>query len=689
MRAACSLDCWDTCTFLVEVSGGRVTGLRGDPDHPVTAGRLCPKARFQLDRHRSASRLLRPLVRSRGELRTASWTAALDLVAERLLEARRRSGSLSVLHYWDSGSMGVLKGLYQRLFNLFGGVTEPHGSLCWSAGLAAQEADFGRALSNLPEDHANAAAIVIWGRNPADTNVHIMRYLQLARDRGAPIVVVDPRETATARQLGARHVAPRPGTDAILALAVAGELIRRGKYDRAFCEDRAAGFDEFAVAARRAGVEEGARAAGVAPADILGLADLLETRHPVAFLLGYGVQRYAHGGEAVRAIDALAALTGNVGVPGGGANYANRHAAGLLRDLTGEEFATARRFFDRAAFGRQVREMGIEVLFCDRANPVAQLPNTNLVVETCKGIGFKAVVELRPTDTAALADVVLPAADFLEDEDLLRCSWHPYFTWGVPAVSPRGEAWPETRIIAELAARLGFGGEFRRTPAEWIAYALRPLAERHPELAPGGDVSALRGTSFANPEAPAVPWSNGRFATPSGRFEFGRRWPSLEGLGGARKAAAGGGDVAATAAATATEQAVGLAPGQFHLISPQHRFSLHSQFYEEVLKRTSPRADRPAIFVHPAAARRLGLGLSEGLVVTVKSAQGELEACLVFDAGLREDTACLYSGGTAGYTGSGQPASANLLTPDHLTDMGVQAAFYDCVCVIAPVTPAG
>ncbi len=713
VRTACPLDCWDTCTFLVRVSGGRVTGLRGDPEHPVTRGRLCPKARFQLDRHRSAARLRTPLVRRGDRLARASWAAALDLVAERLLRARERSGSLAVIHYWDAGSMGYLKDLYHRLFNLFGGVTEPHGSLCWSAGLAAQEADFGRVLSHAPEDLLQASAVLIWGRNPSDTNPHLVPYVRQARSRGATVFVVDPLRTATVRELADRHIAPRPGTDAVLALAVAGELLRRGRFDGGFCRDRAAGFEEFSAAALGCGVAEAASRCGLPEADVLALADLLATRRPCAFLIGYGLQRHVRGGEAVRAIDALAALSGNVGVPGGGANYANRHAEGVLRPLGGRELARTRRHFRRPAFGREVRAIRDprpEVLFCERANPLAQLPDLASVLEAWRSVDFKVVAEIAPTDTTALADVVLPVADFLEDEDLYLCSWHAHLTWGVPAVEPSGEIWPETRVIAELAARLGLAEDFRWSPAEWIAHALEPLVERFPALAPGGDVLALRGRSFANPAAPVVPWSEGRFATPSGLYEFGRVWECLRDSPGptaaplttapaaplttapaAPTARTGAPPTAPAAAPKATRTEAGRRGGRgegevlFHLLTPQHRLSLHSQFYDRVLRATSRGSDLPAVFVSPGAARRLGF--EDGCTVKVRSDQGELVAHLVHDDGLREDTVVIYSGGPAGHAG-GIPASANLLTPDDVADMGTQAAYYNCLCSLEPLGPA-
>jgi anaerobic selenocysteine-containing dehydrogenase len=657
--------------------------LRGDPDHPVTSGRLCPKARFQLERHRSAARLRVPLIRSGSELAPASWTSALDLVAERMLEARKAYGSLSILHYWDAGSMGVLKGLYSRLTDLFGGVTEPEGSLCWSAGLAAQRADFGRVVSHDPQDLIQSGAVIIWGRNPADTNPHLMPFLRAAAARGAPIVVIDPLKTATVRELDARHLAPRPGSDAILALSLGAELIRRGGFDHAFCRERANGFEAFVGAVAEVNLSSAADACGCAKGELLALADLLAFRGseapPPAFVLGYGLQRHARGGEAVRAIDALAALAGSIGRPGGGANYANLHTEGLLGDLRRPDAVRARRFFHRASFGRQVADLldagrkgtetPISVFLGHGANPVAQLPATGRVIETFGRIPFKVVAEIQPTDTTAMADVVLPVADFLEDEDLYFCAWHSYLTWAVPAVPPISEVWPETRIIAELGRRLGLGEDLCRSPGEWIGLVLAPLVRRYPDLAPGGEIGRLRGRALANPAAVSVPWKEGAFATSSGLFEFGRTWPSLAGL---------------TTSSTRELRPIDREEDRrFHLLTPQHRFALHSQFHEQVRRRTSRQSGLPAVFVSPSAAERLGF--ADGQAVRIVTAQGSLTAHLVLDTELREDTIYVYSGGSAGIVSTGPPTSANFLTPDHLTDMGAQAAFYDCRCTLEPV----
>jgi len=208
----------------------------------------------------------------------------LDLVAEKIQSARHEAGSLSIAHYWFSGSMGLLKNLYQRFFNALGGVTEPRGSLCWSAGLAAQEADFGLPLSNAPDDVAHARAVLIWGRNPVDTNPHLVPFIKQARAAGAVVVVIDPLRTATADTLGDRHVAPSPGSDAVLALAVAGEILRRGTYDRGFCENRTRGFERFRLTATGLALERAAELCGVTPDDIRYLTGVLEARRPAAFI---------------------------------------------------------------------------------------------------------------------------------------------------------------------------------------------------------------------------------------------------------------------------------------------------------------------------------------------------------------------------------------------------------------------
>ncbi|MDQ7793046.1 MAG: molybdopterin-dependent oxidoreductase [bacterium] len=644
VRTACPLNCWDGCGWLVEARGRQVLAVRGDPDHEITRGFVCPKAQYQVERHHSARRLRFPLRRTPGGWQEASWESALDELAEAVDRSRRRHGTLSIMSYWDSGSMGLLKRLDQRFWNQFGPITVPAGSLCWSAGLAAQQADFGANLAHDPVDHANARFILIWGRNPLDTNTHLRPFLKVARDNGARLVVVDPVSTATARDADL-HLAVRPGSDLILALSLGHTIIEEGLADEEFLGSRVRGFEDYRRLCRQFPPERVEEQTGVKAGLARDLAREYAGSRPAAILLGYGLQRYATGGAAVRAVDALAAITGNIGIPGGGASYATTYVASCFADLSGE--APAHRQVPRVTLARQLLELDdppVRALVVARSNPASQLPRTRRVLEALAGLDFLAVIDFTLTDTAEVADLVLPATTVFEEEDIYFCSWHSYLTYGEAAVEADPGCRSDLAIYGALADRLGLGRSFGsdRPAREWIADALRPLEVWG--LTPG----RLRGRSLRHPGAPLVPWQDGGFATPSGKLEL---LPAAGGL-----------------PSGPPED-----PYPFRLITPRHRQSIHSQFYDEVQAALDlPASGPPAVLIDEERGRGLGLDPGEG--VRVISPWGDLACQARFIRGSHPDALVIYAGGRVG------SSCANVLTPDRLTDIGLGAAYYECPC---------
>ena len=645
VHTACPMNCWDGCAWLVEVAGGQVRAVSGVPDHEITRGFLCPKAQYYLERHRSPRRLRTPLRRSGSGWREISWDAALDELAGRIGKARQETGSESILSYTDAGSLGLLKGLDRRFWNLFGPITVPAGSLCWSAGLAAQEADFGANLAHDPTDHANSRFLLIWGRNPLDTNVHLWPFVQKAQEGGARVVVIDPVATRTAAQADL-HLAPRPGSDLALALAMGQAVIEAGMVSEDFLGARVRGFEDYRRLCDGYPPERAEALTGLRATVIRELAQEYARRAPAAILLGYGLQRHPAGGATVRAIDALAAITGNIGVPGGGVAYATGFVTSSFADLGGRP--APHRGVPRAKLGPMLRELDdprISVGIVARANPAAQLPRTAAAMEALLSIDFLAVVDFELTDTAELADLVLPASTSFEGEDVYACAWHNYLTYGEQAVEPAPGCRSDLEIYAGLADRLGLGDGFgsRRSPRDWIEEALRPLA------AWGLGPDSLRGRSARHPAAPLVPWQDGRFLTASGKMELiGPGYSPLP-------------DCPADTRFP------------FRLITPQHRLSIHSQFYDRVQTALGQQPEgAPVVLVNDRVARQLALRPGAG--ISVVSPWGRLACRIKPMRGLNPEALVIYSGGRVGQS------CANILTPDRLTDIGLGAAYYDCPC---------
>src|SRR5262245_6621533 len=314
-KTVCNRDCPDACGIVATVEDGRVTRLAGDPDHPVTKGFLCYRTNHFLTTQYAPDRLTTPLVRKGGELVPVSWDEALSFVAERLLAIRRESGPAAIFHYRSGGSLGLLTLLADAFFEQFGPVTTKRGDICSGAGDAAQVIDFGEEDSHDLFDLLNAGNIVLWGKNVVTSSPHTVPVLREAKARGAELVLIDPVHHKTA-QLCGTYYQPRPGGDVALALGVARVLFERGWIDPAaatYCDN----LEGFRALAHRFTVEEWCRRADVPAAVAEDLARRLGPGKPTAILVRWGMGRRTSGGAVVRLLDAVGAVSGAVGAPGG------------------------------------------------------------------------------------------------------------------------------------------------------------------------------------------------------------------------------------------------------------------------------------------------------------------------------------------------------------------------------------
>ena len=305
--------------MLVTVEDGRAELIRGDGDDPVTRGFICERTNRFLDRQYATDRLLRPMMRRNGTLEAISWESALDLAAEKLEAAKREFGPASILHYRSGGSLGMLKWVAEALFARFGPVTTKHGDICSGAGEAAQLADFGICESHDFFDLEHSEAILLWGKNPHTSNVHLLPMLKEAKARGATLLGIDPVRTKIASSCDA-FLQPRPGHDHAVALGMARWLFENDRVDdeaETYCEN----FAEFRRVAFENDVAGWARIAEVESAALADFSARYAAGNPAAIQVGWGLGRRRNGSRTVRAIDALAAVSGNLGRPGGGVSF--------------------------------------------------------------------------------------------------------------------------------------------------------------------------------------------------------------------------------------------------------------------------------------------------------------------------------------------------------------------------------
>ncbi|MDK3220148.1 molybdopterin-dependent oxidoreductase [Clostridioides difficile] len=318
----CTLDCHDCCKFNVYTKENNVVKIEGDKNHPYTKGFICKKGMAHLDRLNHKDRIKTPMLKVDGVWKEISFDKAIEIMAEKLTYYKEKYTSKSVMHYDQYGSGSVLKYIGDIFFNFYGGVSRHKGGPCWSAGMHAQKYDFGVAKSHAIEDMLNSKSIFVWGKNPAYTTIHTMQIIKKAKEKGIKIVVIDPIYTKTA-QIADKYVQVNPGTDGALAIAMAKIIVEDKLYDEEYINSYVIGFEEYKKYLSSLELSFLIDECGVKENDIRELVDLYTNKYS-SINVGYGLQKYKNGGNTIRAIDALGAITGQIGFSGGGVNYANK-----------------------------------------------------------------------------------------------------------------------------------------------------------------------------------------------------------------------------------------------------------------------------------------------------------------------------------------------------------------------------
>jgi len=639
-KTICNRDCPDACQVVATVEDDRVVKLAGDAAHPVTRGFLCWRTNHFLDLQYGPTRLTTPLLRGPdGRHRPASWDEALDFIAARLLAFRRESGPASIFHYRSGGSLGLLMSLVDWFFECFGPVTIKRGDICSGAGEAAQNADFGECDSHDLFDLLNSRNILLWGKNVHVSSPHTIPVLRDARARGARLAMIDPVHHKGA-ELCEVFWQPRPGQDFALAMAVARRLFERGAVS-ADAAQRCENFDGFRRLAHARGVAEWCGEADV-PTEA---ADDLATRladGPTAILIGWGMGRRRHGGASVRALDALAAISGNLGVPGGGASYYFRRRRAVDTSfIRGAEVAP--RTICEPLFGSGVleaRDPPIRAVWITAGNPVAMLPDAGQVRRALETRELVVVVDPFFTDTARLAHVVLPTTTLLESDDLVGAYGHHLVGAARPVVTPPAGVRSDLEIIQALAGRVGLGAEMAGEARAWKERLIAPAAR-----AAGLTLAAVEQAPVRNPLSPRVLFADGKVPTPSGRVRLLTEGPPSPPIG-------------------PTPRAQGFPLSLLSLSTDRAQSSQWSRAAD------GPAGGPAVCTVHPAVATTAGLG--EGDRARLESPLGFMEVRLHLDPRQRTDVAIVPKGG---HLSTGH--CANALIRAAITDIGEGGALYD------------
>lgn len=624
----------------------------------------CIKGLSYIERASSAKRLLRPLRKnSKGGFDEIDNKEALDIIAGKIRHFTDQYGPQSILYYTGSGSAGLTNEIGHKFWSAAGGATVTYGNFCWPAGLEAVRLTLGEVKHNVPWDLPNASLILIWGKNPAETNIQEMAFIDRAKKNGARVVVIDPRRTATADKAD-MLVQINPGTDAALALAIASLIIKKGLADSQFIADNVEGFDEFA-ASLDISPERAGEICGIPAAIIEHLALMTGGIKPLTILPGYGMQRYTNGGQTVRALLSLAVITGNIGLRGAGFNYASLQ--GYVFDETKEPLSYYPWINSSPEFRRDISvatlaedllgesDPPIQMAWVERANPFTQACDINRLQEAFNNIDFKVVTDQFMTDTSLQADIILPAKSMFEQQDIISSYWSPYVFYKPRVLDPPAGVMPEPQIYYELALRLGIDTAEAGIPAPGKANMDHWLANR----ISGMSSLVLEDLKEGIREAPGlqeIAFSDHKFQTASGRIELYS--PDAEKIWG----------IPALPAYKPVFNEENSRSHRFVFMSPNSHYRIHSQFGNlDVIRHFDP---EPLLSVSVSDA--LEMDLADGGLVRVYNDRGSIQLKLRIDARMKKGCLSLPNGWW-----KTEGACGNFLSAGRETDIGHGTAFHD------------
>ena len=673
---ACPHDCPDTCSLVTTVENGKAIRVQGNPHHPMTDGVLCTKVSRYTERTYHPDRILHPLKRTgpkgSGQFAPVSWDEALNDIANRL-SAIAANDPQAILPYSYAGTMGQVQGeaMAMRFFHKLGASLLDR-TICSSAGSEALAYTFGAKMGMRVEFFAESKLIIIWGSNSIGSNLHFWRIAQEAKRNGAKLICIDPRKSETAEKCH-EHIALRPGTDAALALALMHVLIQNDWLDHDYIAQHTLGWDALRARALEWTPERAAQVCGITTEQIESLARDWATTKPAAIRLNYGMQRVKGGGNAVRAIACLPALTG-----------AWRHRAGGVLLANSGNFPVQRAALQRPDLlaGRKPRTINmsrignallqpasesvgpqIKALVVYNSNPVAVAPQSGEVVQGfAREDLFTVVLEHFQTDTADYADYILPATTQLEHWDIHASYGHTDILLNRPAIAPMGECKTNTDIFRALAKRMGFTEPCFSEDDETLCRTAFAATQ---------DMDALFAQGFthlksANGQAlPDAPFAEGAFPSPSGKCEFFSQRLADMGQDGLP-------DYIANYEIPQTNAEFPLA-----MISPPARNFLNSSFVN--LQSLRDIETEPVLEMHPEDAQMRGI--QEGDVIRVFNQRGTYHCKARLNNRARPG---VVNGLGIWWRKLGlNGTNVNELTSQNLTDIGRAPVFYDCCVEVA------
>lgn len=666
----CTLDCFDCCKFSVYKEKDKIIKIEGDKNHPFTKGIICKKGMAHLKRLNHKDRIYTPLLKSDGKWKKITFEDALNIMKEKLEFLKKEYSSKSVLYYNQYGSGGILKGIEDVFFNFYGGVSKAIGGPCWSAGMRAQKYDFGDSISNSLDDMVNSKNIFLWGKNPAYTTVHTMSMLNKAKKNGSRIIVIDPINTQSAK-LGDLHVKVKPGTDGALAMAMAKVIISKNLQDNEFISKYVLGFEEYKDHLEEFDLEYLSEECGISIKEINKLTKIYCEKNSSIYL-GYGMQKYKNGGNTIRAIDALGALTGQVGVKGGGVNYANKVLTRIL-DLDpfkSNSFGENREFYvskinefielpGKYSLNKEEGYIApIKMMIIANSNLMNQLPNLNRLNETLDKVDFKVCFDMFMTDTASKCDLFIPCTNTLESEDMVFSSMtNPYLIYNEKVAEPKEKLMDEYFFFMELAKRMNLKGYPLVSKKEYLNKVIDPLKRYNKDI----NLDIIKKEPFTVYND--IAWKDKKFKTPSGKVEIA-----------SKRALKECGSLIPTYIPNVVkleDEFLDEDKNKFRLLTNHSKDSLSSQHYIDIEGISKAYLNEKMM---------KNLNLNDGEKIRLKSLNGEIIVKCSLDNGVQDYVVLMYVGW---WKKHGNP---NFLTESGISDIGGQITYNDTFVEIEKIT---
>ncbi len=661
----CPRDCFGSCSFKATVEAGQITKIAGNAINNNSEGALCVKGASYVKRLVHPDRLRYPLLKDKNGkgFNRISWEDALTLIANQLTQVKKHHGTEAVMYMNSWGHAGVFNDYANYFWSQYGKVTSAYGGLCNDAGKMGVKYTYGNVVKhNNNEDLQNAKLIIVWGSNPAHTNIHRMRHIKKAVAKGSQLIVIDPRVSETMIE-GAIRIHPRGGTDGLLAIGIAKRLVEKGVCDEAFINEHVLGFEAYKERLEAYTIPYILEKTELTLEALETIVAAIEKNPIYALVTGTGKSRYTNGGQTERCVCVLPALTGSIGVSGGGLYFTDnqipRFKWPVLADVTvGME---ARIHIGKIAQDLHALDPGIKFMWIEKANPVTSSPNTNAMRKALDSVDFTVVVDHFMTDTAKAATLILPAAMFAEKDDLISVYGDSYVHLLQKLVDPLEESKSEPEIFRALGKTMGF--DMAQLPIVDETFINNFLKVN------GFDTSyeELADAPYLIDGYKNIAFEDMIFDTPSGKIEVYseqmRQW-----------------DQDPLPRYTELMESKATTPDLFrkypiHFLSTHPKERINSQFIEMKL---SQKHDTPEVDMHPVDAMKRNI--QTGDRVRVYNDNGEILITAKVGNSVKEGMANVFEGWDEAHG-----ACANKLIYGRVTDIGDGTAYYDCLVEIEKI----